>query len=190
MSTAAEFVTTRMPAATAKARDEASISGAAIVGGAVTIVTLARATDGQWFVDDERCGEFKLSGRDQASVQTFHAAMSDFISTVNISDLFLRVGPRTGPLTGIVESHVCQAALCLSPLRVHEVSAFSIAPRMRAANLEFWGQKRQRSWQYALAAACLGAEHYPRSPNADRGGRRAIRSRSASALQVGPGPSA
>jgi hypothetical protein len=175
MSTSADLASVRLTAGNLTRQREEGVSGAAIVGGAVTIVSLARAEDGQWILDAEGCREFKLAGRDQTSVQSFHAEMSAFISTVNISDLFLRVGPRSGPLTGIVESHVCEAALCLCPLRVHEVSAFSIAPRMRAANLEFGSQRQERAWQYALAAACLGSEQVARSRRAEHSRRAPMR---------------
>lgn len=176
MSTFAKPVAARRIAA-ATGLSGSSISGAAIVGGVVTIVTIGRGADGQWFVDPHGSGEFKLSGRDQASVQSFHSAINTFISNTNISELFLRVGPRAGPLSGIVESHVCEAALCLSALRVHQVSAFSIAPRMRAANLEFGTQKQERARQYALAAAYLGAERISPSRGADHERRAAIRLR-------------
>ena len=157
------------------------VSGAAVVGGALTIATLGKAADGEWYVDSDRSAQFKLCGRDQDRVLSFYSEVSHFISAVNISELFLRVGPRGGPLSGVIESHVCEATLCLGPARVHQVSAFSIASRMRVAELEFRGQKDQRAWQYAVAAACVGAEERPLRTHVDPVTRAAIRSRSARA---------
>lgn len=140
-------------------RTNSSWSGASILGGRITIVTVTRADDGTWSIDPLKSAEFPRAERDQASIRQLHAVLDQYLSRARISEVFLRLGAGAGPHNAKAESHICEAILALLlGVRLHHVSAFSLTPWLRAKHQVISCQAAHRSWQFALSAAQYAAE--------------------------------
>jgi hypothetical protein len=149
-------------------------SGAAILGGELSIVTVSKDHDGDWEVDVLRSREFKLDQRSQAAATTLHANLNGFLRRSLITRIFLRVGPSRGPHSGKAKSHICEGLLYMvAGVEVHHLSAFSLAPWMNQRRLEL-GRESGRGWHLARAAAIYAAEE-----NAGIASRPAARRRAA-----------
>jgi hypothetical protein len=133
-------------------------SGAAILGGGLSIVTVSKANDGDWEPDLLRSREFKLDQRSQAAASMLHANLNGFLRRSMITKIFLRVGSSHGPHSGKAESHICEGLLYMvAGVEVHHLSAFSLTPWMNQRGLEL-GRESRRGSHLARAAAIYAAE--------------------------------
>jgi len=140
-------------------RGQQSWSGASIMGGRITIVTIVRNEDGLWSMDDSKSAEFPRVERDQASIRRLHAALSYHFSRTGITELHLRLGAGAGPHNAKAEVHICECALALIPgVHVLHVSPQTLTPWLRAKHQVISCQMVERSRQFALSAAQYAAE--------------------------------
>lgn len=134
-------------------------SGAAILGGKISVVTVTKGRDGDWELDELRSREFKLDQRKQAAARMLHSNLNGFLRRSMIARIFLRVGPGHGPHSGKAESHICEGLLYMvAGVEVHHLSAFSLAPWMNQRGFEL-GRESRRGWHLACGAAIYAAEH-------------------------------
>ena len=142
------------------ARPSLRWSGAAIVGGKISIVTVSKDPDGDWSLDRSRSREFKLPRRCQAEAKMLHANLANFLRRSFITTIFLRAGSSRGPHPAKAESHICEGLLyAIGGVQVHHLSAFSIAPWMRERGYDLERQGLDRGWHLAAATAIYAAEH-------------------------------
>jgi hypothetical protein len=134
-------------------------SGAAILAGKLSIVTVAKDEDGDWDLDVDRSREFKLEQRRQPAARMLHANLNGFLRRSMITKIFLRVGSSRGAHSGKAESHICEGLLyAIAGVEVQHLSAFSLAPWMSQRGLEL-GRESRRGWHLACAAAIYAGEH-------------------------------
>jgi hypothetical protein len=134
-------------------------SGAAILGGKLSIVTVSKDEDGDWDLDVMKSREFKLDQRKQSAATMLHSNVSGFLRRARITRIFLRVGSSRGSHSGKAESYICEGLLYMAAgVEVHHLSAFGLAPWMNQRGLEL-GRESRRGWHLACAAALYAAEH-------------------------------
>lgn len=164
-----QLVSASVAPRTVRGRPSQRWSGASIVGGKISIVSVRKDGKGAWTVDELRSREFDLTQRDQASAWRLHSTLNGFFRRSMISRIFLRTGSSRGPHAAKVETGICEGLLSVAGgVAVEQVSAFSLAPWMRLRGYDLEGQGRNRGWQYATAAAIYAAEHHEKRRAAKR----------------------
>lgn len=152
-------------------------TGAAVLGGKISIVTVSKDPDAGWLTDPRRSGEFELARRDQASALKLHSSLNGFLRRAWITRILLRTGPGRGPHSAKAETHICEGVLyLLAGVQIEQISEVSLRPRERERGHDAVEQLRSRCWHFAEAAAIYAAEL---AGDLSGTGRPAVRQRAA-----------
>jgi hypothetical protein len=149
-------------------------SGAAILGGKISIATVNKDADGHWSLDKARSREFDLAERSQAAIRQLQSTLDEFLRRSHISRIYLRTPSGGREYRAKPQTSICEGILCLrGGVQVHHVPASGLTRWMREQGYDLDQQSRNRGWHFAAAAAIYAAENLQEMRDARRAAARA-----------------
>jgi hypothetical protein len=143
-------------------------TGIRLSGDTCAIATV-EAGPGDWSLDLDRCFVLQLPDRGQATVEDFHADLTDLFACADIRRVILRYSQERGTHTASPRASMMEAALKLSPdVIVADVAAAKISSWRREyePNLPTYRGalpgRAVKVLQEAIEAACFGVEAFTR----------------------------